>query len=740
MDHRPNRIGMKAESLVAMLGGGFRVPDGFVVCVGETADGIEKFADEDIEYAVRSSGLCEDLPGVSFAGQYDSYLHVKGFDNLKKAIADCQQSIHSPRVQAYVTMQGIDASSSAMAVIVQKMVNADCAGVAFSVNPINGKDTEMLIEAVEGTGEKLVSGLVTPESYAYNWYDETSHDFSHLILSYDKMNELCDIVLSIQEFYGFPVDVEWAIQNDEIYILQSRPITAISYQGIPEEWTTADFRDGGVSASCCKTLMASLYGLVFHDSFLSSVKTIKLLKDSDQPSIYKVFYGRPFWMLSLEKELFAKLPGFVEREIDADMGIVPSYEGDGRVTRTTPQSILQALRVLYAVNAHLKRMQRSAKSKKEKILLGFAKYEELDLSQYSASRLHDLWKEFVFEHYYFSEYTYFQYIFCNMILSTLLKDKFKKHLSEHEITGLYMGLSDLSHMRPIYDAWALSRTKMSERDFAAYLQTYKHHSLHELDISYPNWDEMPEVARSLIKDFTREEDDQNPKRLCDIQRSKYEELYHKLPRKLQKDVLRLRDFLWWREEFRDVSSKSYYIMRRLTLALGKKWVDLGKLQSEEDIFFLSVEDIKRGDQLLTPAVKNKRYYNSFFHYDCPGEIGNRHARRMNKKPAPGSLCGVPCSGVYAKGRARVIADIHDAHRLQKGDILVTRCTDPSWTAVFGKLGGVITQTGGMLSHAAVVSREYGIACILVVKDATKVIKDGDIVIMDCNTGEITIEK
>jgi pyruvate,water dikinase len=443
-------------------------------------------------------------------------------------------------------------------------------------------------------------------------------------------------------------------------------------------------------------------------------------------------------MLSIEKEVFAKLPGFVEREIDADMGIVPSYEGDGVVTKITPKSLFSALRTLSAVNAHIKRMLKTAKDKKEKILLGFKKFEEADLSQLSSSELHSLWIEFIFDSYYFSEYTYFQYIFCNMILSTLFKDKIKNVLPEKEIGSLYMGLTDLSHMRPIYDAWTLSREEKSEREFENYLQKYKHHSLHELDISYPNWDEMPEIPRGLIEDFAKEDDEQNPERLSMRQRKKYEDTLRKLPKKLHKEVLRLRDFLWWREEFRDVSSKSYYIVRRLTRALGKAWAADGKLSAPDDIFFLKAEDIKRGENLASAAEKNRRYYNSFVNYDCPGEIGNRHGIRTAKKQAEGALHGVPCSGQYAKGTARVITDIHDSNRLQKGDILVTRCTDPSWTAVFGKLGGVITETGGMLSHAAVVSREYGIACILVVKDATTVIKDGDIVTMDCNTGEISI--
>ncbi|MCL2164624.1 MAG: PEP-utilizing enzyme, partial [Oscillospiraceae bacterium] len=122
-----------------------------------------------------------------------------------------------------------------------------------------------------------------------------------------------------------------------------------------------------------------------------------------------------------------------------------------------------------------------------------------------------------------------------------------------------------------------------------------------------------------------------------------------------------------------------------------------------------------------------------------GAIGasSAGARGRSSSAAGGVILkGVPCSGETITGTARVIKDIHDSHRLHDGDILVTKCTDPAWTAVFSKIGGVITETGGMLSHAAVISREYGISCILVVKNATDVIKDGDTITMDCRTGEI----
>ncbi len=738
--NRKPLIGMKAESLIRLREGGFNVPDGFVI----TSDEAFSFSEEElgsylksgVSYAVRSSGTSEDLADSSFAGQYDTFLNVSGAENLSSAIRKCAGSLYNERVAAYCERSNIDFNDCKIAVIVQEMVNSDKAGVAFSVDSINGNDKEILIEAVKGLGEQLVSGHVTPDSYSYNWYAEKTTVYSGDTLSYDEVRSLALKVLEIQIFYGFPVDVEWAFKNNEIYILQSRPVTVINYRNIPDEWTTADFRDGGVSAAACKTLMGSLYGLVFNASFLGSLKTIKLLDKNYGKSIYETYFARPYWNLTIEKECFAKLPGYVEREIDEDMGIVPAYEGDGEVTGTNIKSILSGITSLLAINGYIKRMEGNARKSLDKILESFKEAEKAKLNGKTADELHKIWIDFVKNNYYLSEYTYFSYIFCNIILSTLFKDKIKKYLSANKIMNLMTGLSDLSHMRPVYEMWDMGRNGYNEKDFEAFIEKYKHHSQHELDISFPNWDETPDVVKKSIADFTEADGSRNPIELGKKQEEKYRETLTEIPEKIHKDVFRLRRFLWLREEFRDASTKSYYIIRKLTLALGKAWAEDGLLENYGEIFFLSVNDIEKKADLRKKALMNKSYYNSFLNFTNPGELGRRHTARKIRKDGEKILKGVACSGETITATARVIKDIHDAGRLMKGDILVTKCTDPAWTAVFSKLGGVITETGGMLSHAAVVSREYGLPCILVVKNATEVIKDGDIITMDMHTGEI----
>jgi pyruvate,water dikinase len=222
--------------------------------------------------------------------------------------------------------------------------------------------------------------------------------------------------------------------------------------------------------------------------------------------------------------------------------------------------------------------------------------------------------------------------------------------------------------------------------------------------------------------------------LGEKQKENYLRTLAKVPKRLHGDIDRLRSFLWWREEFKDISTRSYYIIRRLSLALGLAWEKEGSLESADDIFFLSVSDIEAKN--TGQAAQNKRYYRSFINFHNPNELGSRYITIKEQVNGSQILKGVPCSGESVTAAACVVKDIHDCDRLHQGDILVTRCTDPAWTAVFSKIGGVITETGGMLSHAAVVSREYGLPCILLAKNAVDIIRDGDLITMDCTTGEI----
>lgn len=222
-------FGGKATNLGFLIQNGFNVPEGF--CISTKINELIPEIREEIIHrykklnspvSVRSSGTCEDSEKASFAGQFDTFLNVKTEKDLFTAIKKCQQSVKGERVIAYMKDRGI--KEVRMAVIVQKMIDAEHAGVCFTIDPIDKKD--ILIEVVKGLGEKLVSGQITPNSYFVNRKKQKiekkteSFEFSD-----DLIRELREIALRIESAYSLPQDIEFAVKNEKIFILQSRAIT-----------------------------------------------------------------------------------------------------------------------------------------------------------------------------------------------------------------------------------------------------------------------------------------------------------------------------------------------------------------------------------------------------------------------------------------------------------------------------------------------------------------------------------
>jgi pyruvate,water dikinase len=293
--------------------------------------------------------------------------------------------------------------------------------------------------------------------------------------------------------------------------------------------------------------------------------------------------------------------------------------------------------------------------------------------------------------------------------------------------------------------------------FAVFLKRFGHHSKHELDLMVPRFSEDPAYVISQVQDVLLQPSENDPRERNKTQKLKaslaQENLLRSAPlwkrRKVHADLLQVREFLWWREELRDLSTKFYGHVRRITLEVEKRLLAKGVLLNKDDIFFLERDDlikVMQGNVLpetcQSLVEKNRAYYRSFSRYQIPDEIGARYGAFGSDSgiETDGDSAGIAGSPGVATGIARVIANIDDADRLQPGDILVTRCTDPGWTTKFSSLAGVVTETGGILSHAAVICREYGIPAVLAVKNATTLIKDGQTISIDGSNGQVILNE
>ena len=818
------KLGNKGKFLLLMKSKGFNVPNGFVLDsdtyddtvkangtdekirealkgltkenVRETSEKISKLFDglklpsfiekeisetasSDKLYAVRSSGTKEDLDEFSFAGQYQTFLNTS-YDNIEEKVIECYKSMFSEIILSYLINRTIDLSDLKMSVVVQEMVDSDLSGICFTIDPVSGNDKTMLIEVSEGLGENIVSGKTVPEQYHFNWYDgkEVDHKEGNKFISSEKVKEYADVFANIQQEFGYPCDIEFAIKNGELFILQSRRITKINYAGINDVWTTADFKDGGVSATVCTPYMWSLYEYIWEYSLRKFIVDSRILKDEELPKkLGEMYYGRCYWNLSAVKKTMEQIVGYKEREFDSEYGISGNYEGDGKVTGATPKVLFHMIPIIVKQKSLLDDRKKNSERYKQELLDLYYDYKD----KFDNNKIEDITKSFTKitkETYLRSETTYFWQIFINTIHQSLYKDSLLKYVSESEYLSLLANIDNISHLLPFYDMWDITRKiRNNEEDVNFWkdnsasdiaknidqdnhqmplvkklISDYGYHSDKELDITYPCYYEEPEVLISMVKDMALLDDSFSP--LEDKERGNkvHEKIMKGLEekvssseyKKISDKISNMRKMLWWREEFRDVSTRFYYMLRMYTMEYAKKLEKDGVLNKWEDVWFLKVGNLwdfidgkKTKEDLNDLIVRNKFYYNAYRNYISDNEIGHDF-QILKGSESKNTIKGLGANNGKITAVARVIEDFTKIDRLQQGDILVTRFTDTGWTPKFAILSGIVTEYGGILCHAAIVSREYGIPAIVCCKDAMSKIRDGQIISIDGSTGTVTI--
>lgn len=739
-------------------------------------------------YAVRSSSTKEDMEEHSFAGQYDTFLNVTVSDIERRVIA-CYQSMFGETILSYLTDRHISTDSLKMAVVIQEMVQADYSGVCFTVNPATGNDKELLIEVSDGTGDDLVSGRTAPQQYRYDWYEDTELSCNaessgeERRISPPQLKQYAAVFRDIQQHFGYPCDIEFAVRDGHLYILQARRITKIRYTGTPYMWTTADFKDGGVSASICTPYMWSLYEYIWEYSLRKFIVDSKILKDHElPPKLGKMFFARPYWNMSAVKKTMSRVIGYKEREFDNEYGIRGDYEGDGETTGITPRSVCRMIPIIYKQSRLLHDRKKNAGRYQSELLALYRKYKK----KYDRHELGDLpeaFFELTHQIYLRSETTYFWQIFINTIHQSIYKDSLLRYISESEYLSLLGSIDNISHLLPFYEIWDISRTirqdpqamefwtSKSVKEITRSLNNgeygmpevrrligkYGYHSDKELDITYPCYYEDPQPLIQAVKDTVPLDDTFSPVQDKEKGQAMYREILDKIQqkvsgrqyRKIVKKVEAMRRMLWWREEFRDVSTRFYYLLRIYTMAYAKELAELGVLEKAEDVWFLKVGHLwdYRNELLSAPELreiirKNKLYYNAYRNYMSENEIGTAIVR-SDTVPAGApsdTVRGLGANNGTVTGTARVIRDFSEIGRLRQGDILVTRFTDTGWTPKFAVLSGIVTEYGGILCHAAIVSREYGIPAIVCCKDAMSRIQDGQIITVDGTQGTVLIHR
>lgn len=615
------------------------------------------------------------------------------------------------------------------------------------------------------------------------------------VLDEGQLRELARLGDEVQVLYGHPQDIEWALIDGRFVLLQARPMTSINFDPGLGQWTSANYREVLPGFACPLTVSLSLEQ-DFRHALISFLKTIKMGIVPPDTLMTRTFFGRIYWNVGVVKRFNSRVPGFKERHFDATVGIEPTYEGDGLTTPWTPRTILRGLPILFALNDQYKNAWVEAQTFCDHY---YAEVEPelraLDVEALSedelARRCHDMARL----HFDGNTLAIVIAFVCEQAQEEF--DQIVRRLSRRLPSGeqltigdLITGLQDVATAQPPLALQQLARLALQDeellhavvdgppqdipqrlagseagRAFRAQIdevvERFHYMAAIDEDLIQPRWDEDPIDALISLQKYVHAGKHFDPEQHLGeqlVKREKAEKLalsalssglrkFWPFDRQaFQGKLETVRRYIWWREETRVMMSHVFYHCRRIYKELGWRWAASGILDGPDDVFYLewpAIRDVLDGaapagglrDQVAAYLRLKARYR----HFDPPGVIGpGSSLRRIRRRPVQKRYQGVPCSSGQVEGRARVATTLEEARALQPGEILVARYTNPGWTPLFAIAGGIVIEEGGLLSHGAVVAREYGLPAVLSIEDATRLFETGQFLRVDGSAGTVEL--
>ncbi|MEU3216245.1 rifamycin-inactivating phosphotransferase [Streptomyces sp. NPDC006971] len=740
---------------------------------------------EQAAYAVRSSATAEDLPTASFAGQQDTYLNVVGPAAILRHVSRCWASLFTERAVTYRQWNGIDHRTVHMAVVVQRMVFPHAAGILFTADPVTGNRKLATVDAGFGLGEALVSGLVNPDVFKVRHGEVVARTIAakqravhalpaggtreaaidsqlqeQLALTDAQAVRLVQLGRRIEAHFGRPQDIEWCLADDGFQIVQSRPITTlfpIPETGDRENHVYVSVGHGQMMTDPMKPLGLSVWRLTamapMHEAGgrLFVDVTRRLASPASRAGLLDLMgRGDPLTRDALETVL--DRDDFVPSLPDAGPG-GPPVGGASAPIETDPAIVTE---LIERSRASIDALERDIRTKTGPALFDF------------------LLEAFEEHKRVLGDPLNLQAIMAGMEATWWLDDKLREWLGEKNAADTLtlsapgnvtseMGLAlldvaDVIRPRPEVVAFLqdvedegfldelgkLAGGTEARDAVEAYLDRYGMRCVGEIDITRPRWRECPTTLVPVILDNVRNFEPGAAERRFEQGRQK--------ARKKEQDVLarlrdlpdgdrkadetkrmidRVRTFIGYREYPKYGIVSRYFVYKQALLAEAERLVQAGVLPEKEDIFYLTFQechDVVRSNQVDEQLIQQRKDAFRSYHALTPPRVLTSDgeavtgAYRRDDVPA-GALVGLPVSAGTIEGRARVVLDMAQAD-LEAGDILVTACTDPGWSPLFVGITGLVTEVGGLMTHGAVIAREYGLPAVVGVEQATRLIRDG----------------
>ena len=750
-------------------------------------------------YAVRSSATAEDLPTASFAGQQETYLNVVGSAAILQHVSRCWASLFTERAVTYRLRNGFEHRKVHMAVVVQLMLFPQAAGILFTADPVTSNRKVVSIEASFGLGEALVSGLVNADVYKVRDGEvvaravgikrlaiaaSPSGGTQELAIEPENQGQpaltdaqivrLAQLGRRIEAHFGHPQDIEWCLVDDGFQIVQSRPITtlfpipATSDQGNHvyvsvghQQMMTDPMKPLGLSLWQLTTPrpMSEVGGRLFVDV------TQALGSPTSRAGLLKAL-GRSDPLIGDALQTILERGDFIPTLPEEGPGGTPA-DGAPAPIETDPAIIAGLVEHSQASIAALKR---DIRTKSGPALLDFilADIQELKRILFDPRSL--------------------QVIMAAMQAIWWLNEQLRAWLGEknaadtltqsvpHNVTSeMGLALLDVADViRPHPDVVAFLQHVKDEnfldelptleggreaRDaIQAYLDKYGMRCVGEIDITRPRWSERPStLVPMLLGNIQNFEPGAGERRFEQggleawTKEQEVLEQLQALPdgerkaEEAKRMIDRVRTFTGYREYPKYGMVSRYFVYKQALLNEAERLVQGHVLREREDIFYLTfaeLHDVVRTNQVDDQLIRQRK--DGFRSYQAltpprvltsDGEVVAGTYRRADV-PA-GALTGLPVSAGTVEGRARVILDMAEAD-LEAGDILVTAYTDPSWTPAFLAIEGLVTEVGGLMTHGAVIAREYGLPAVVGVEHATRLIRDGQRIRVHGTDGYIEI--
>ena len=749
--------------------------------------------------AVRSSATAEDLPTASFAGQQDTYLNVVGSAAILQHVSRCWTSLFAERAVVYRLRNGFGHRNVHMAVAVQQMVFPEAAGILFTADPVSSNWRVASVEATFGLGEALVSGLVNADIYKVRDGGVVAKAVATKQLAVhaspaggtrkeaidperQKQPALTDAQVvrlvqlgqRIEAHFGRPQDIEWCLVNDGFQIVQSRPITtlfpipAARDQG---NHVYVSVGHGQMMTDAMKPLGLSLWQLTTPRPMYEAGGRLfvdvapDLASPASRAGLLEVM-GRGDPLIGDALQTILDRGDFIPSLPDEGLGRAPV--GGAPSPIETDRAIVTDL--IGRSQESIAALKREIATKSGSALLDFilADVQELKRILFDP-RSHQVFMSAMEATWWLNEQleawlgeknaadTLTQSVPNNVTseMGLALLDVADVIRPHPEVVNLLQHVEDEGFLDELA---RLAGGPEARHAIRAFLDMYGMRCVGEIDITRPRWSERPTtlvpVILGNIKNFEPGAGKQRFEQGRQEAWTKEQELLKRLralpngeqkAEEVKRKIDRVRTFIGFREYPKYGMVSRYFVYKQALLEEAGRLVKAQVLSEKEDIFYLrfqELHDVVRtndiDDQLISQRKKAFRSYQALTPPRVLTSDGEVVAGAYRRADAPtGALVGLPVSAGTIEGRARVILDMAQAD-LEAGDILVTAYTDPSWTPVFLAIVGLVTEVGGLMTHGAVIAREYGLPAVVGVEQATRLIRDGQQIRVNGTDGYVEI--